>query len=293
MFSRRTFQAGLTLSALLARDAGAAAVTAVDGHAHVFRRGLPLADARRYAPDYDATPEDYIRVLDANGLSNAVLIQPSFFGTDNGYLLAALERHPDRFRGIAVVDPAMPLDDLKALDAAGIVGMRLNLIGQADPPLTDSLWRTHLRHLADLGWQVEVQAEARRWPALLGPLLDGGVRLVADHFGKPDPTRGVDDPGFRRLLETGATGRLYVKLSGPYRNGAAGEAIARAAIPLLRDALGLDHLVWGSDWPHTQFEASARYAAMRANLDAWLPDPADQRVVLAETPARLFRLKGA
>ena len=32
-------------------------------HAHVFKRGLPLADTRRYAPDYDATPEQYIEGL--------------------------------------------------------------------------------------------------------------------------------------------------------------------------------------------------------------------------------------
>lgn len=293
MLNRRAFQAGLTMTALLPRGAGAAAVAAVDSHAHVFKRGLKLADARRYAPDYDATPEGYRAVLDANGIAKAVLIQPSFFGTDNGYMLEALKRHPDRFRGVAVVDPAMPFDDLKALDAAGVVGVRLNLIGQPDPPLADALWRTHLKRLADLRWQVEVQAEARRWPDLLGPLLDGGVTLVADHFGKPDPKRGVDDPGFRHLLTAGATGRVYVKLSGPYRNGAEGEAIARAAIPLLRESLGLDHLVWGSDWPHTQFEGEARYAAMRADLDAWLPDPADREAVLMDTPSRLFRFTAA
>ena len=178
MLSRRAFQAGLATAALLARDATAASVTAVDSHAHVFKRGLTLADARRYAPDYDATPEDYEGVLDANGVPNAVLIQPSFLGTDNSYMLAALKRRPGRFRGIAVVDPAIPLDDLKALDAAGIVGVRLNLIGQPDPALTDGLWRTHLGRLADLGWQVEVQAEARRWPDLIGPLLDGADRVT-------------------------------------------------------------------------------------------------------------------
>lgn len=293
MISRRLFQAGLAAATLVPPVVSAASVTAVDTHAHVFKRGLKLADARRYAPDYDATPEDYVGVLDANGISNAVLIQPSFFGTDNGYMLEALKRHPGRLRGVAVVDPGTSFDDLKALDAAGVLGVRLNLIGQPDPPLADALWRTHLKRLADLGWQVEVQAEARRWPDLLGPLLDGGVRVVADHFGKPDPKLGVDDPGFRRLLKAGTTGRVYLKLSGPYRNGAEGDAIARAAIPLLRENLGLDHLVWGSDWPHTQFETTARYAAMRADLDAWLPDPADRKIVLADTPMTLFRFGGA
>jgi len=52
---------GLAPSALLAQEGGA-----TDCHAHVFKRGLKLADVRRYAPDYDATPQDYLRVLDEN-----------------------------------------------------------------------------------------------------------------------------------------------------------------------------------------------------------------------------------
>ena len=57
MLSRRAFQKGLlgTLAAAAMprhaiSQAAAHAITAVDSHAHVFERGLPLADARRYAP---------------------------------------------------------------------------------------------------------------------------------------------------------------------------------------------------------------------------------------------------
>ena len=53
--------------------------------------------------------------------------------------------------------------------------------------------------------------------------------VVVDHFGRPDPRLGVDDPGFRYLIETGATGRVWVKLSGAYRNGS-GEAGERTAL---------------------------------------------------------------
>ena len=45
-------------------------------------------------------------VLDPNGVSHAVLVQPSFLGMDNHYLLDALRRYP-RFRGIAVVQPTI------------------------------------------------------------------------------------------------------------------------------------------------------------------------------------------
>jgi predicted TIM-barrel fold metal-dependent hydrolase len=297
MVSRREFQKGLlglvTVSTLPQRAIArqpSGSVTAVDSHAHVFKRGLPLADVRRYAPDYDATPEDYIKVLDGNGISHAVLVQPSFLGTDNSYLVDALHRYP-RFRGIAVVQPTTSPDELRALDKAGVVGIRLNLIGAPDPQFDIDPWPSLLKRLAELDWQVEVQAEARRWPVLLGPLLKAGVKTVADHFGRPDPALGTDDPGFRHLLSTGRTGRVWVKLSGAYRNGneGVGERVAQAAIPLLRDSFGVDHLVWGSDWPHTQFESVADYATLRASLDAWFPDPRDRQIVLVGAPASLFK----
>ncbi len=293
MISRRMFQGGIAAAALRPRFAMSEPITAIDNHAHVFKRGLKLAPSVRYAPDYDATPEDYIKLLDANGISSAVLIQPSFLGTDNSYMLDARKTYPSRFQCVAVVDPGISAVELEALDAAGVVGVRLNLIGQPDPQLASPAWHRHLAHLAALDWHVEIQAEGRRWPDLLSPLLDAGVNVVADHFGKPDPKAGVNDPGFRRILEAGRTGRLYLKLSGPYRNGPDGDAIARTAIPLLRAHLGLDHLVWGSDWPNTGFEGKEPYAAMLANLATWLPEPADRQVVLVDTPRKLFRFNAA
>ena len=264
-------------------------VTAVDCHAHIFEKGLTLAGDRRYAPDYDATLGDYLVNLDANGCSHGVLVQPSFLGTDNGYLIAALKRHAGRLRGIAVIEPTLSAGQLEELDEAGIVGIRLNLIGMADPALHTAPWRSLLRALAELDWQVEVQAEARRLSGIVEPLLRSGVKVVVDHFGRPDPDLGVEDPGFRYLLSRGETRRVWVKLSGAYRNGDRNVAIARAALPLLQDAYGPERLVWGSDWPHTQFEKVADFASARAQINAWLPKAEDRKQVLVDTPIRLFR----
>jgi predicted TIM-barrel fold metal-dependent hydrolase len=295
--SRRDFGQGvLGAAAVLAVAPQAMAkqggVTAVDCHAHVFRVGLPLADVRRYAPDYDATPADYVKMLDANGMSHGVLIQPSFLGTDNGYLIATLREYPKRLRGVVVVEPNVARDELVAMNEAGVVGIRLNLIGKPDPAFDQDDWRALLRHVADLGWQVEIHVEAQWLPQIAGPLLSAGVKVVVDHFGRPDPKLGVTDPGFRYLLSLGASRRVWVKVSAAYRNGkdGVGDKIALDAMVPLRASFGLDRLLWGSDWPHTQFENQIKYAAMRAQLDTWLPNAADRKVVLAEAPRDLFRL---
>ncbi|CAJ0855579.1 4-sulfomuconolactone hydrolase [Ralstonia sp. LMG 32965] len=304
MPTRRAFNTGLLAMLGSTALAGCAAtgnsdatrgtsarITAIDTHAHVFERGLPLADARRYAPTYDAPLPAYLAQLDAHGVSHGVLVQPSFLGVDNSYLLAALKQAPQRLRGVAVIDPAAPGTLLAQMNAEGIVGIRLNLIGAADPQLKSPVWQAALARLHALGWHVELHVEARRLPALLQPLLEAQVNVVVDHFGRPDPALGVDDPGFAALLAAGRSRRVWVKISGAYRNGAdgRGEAIAQAAMPRLKDALGLDRLVWGSDWPHTQFESQINYDKMWAFAGVLLPSAADRKQVLVDTPAQLFR----
>jgi predicted TIM-barrel fold metal-dependent hydrolase len=260
---------------------------AVDCHAHVFLRSLAFAEGRRYTPGYDAPIGSYLACLDRHGLTHGVLVQPSFLGSDNSYLLDALAAYPARLRGIAVLPPDVPAAKLAALDRSSIVGLRLNLIGEPAPAFETPAWRRHLADIKTLGWQIEIQAEAARLPGLLPTLLDAGVNIVIDHFGKPNPVMGIGDPGFRYLLTTAETGRVWVKLSGAYRNGA-GRTMQDAIGPL-RENFGLDRLLWGSDWPHTQFEEQVGYGTARAALDRWLPDVNDRRTVLGVAPAALFR----
>lgn len=291
--NRRSF--GLTAASLLfgfpAIARSKPGPMSIDCHAHIFLRSSAMVPGRRYTPAEDAPLSAYLAMLDANGSTHGVLIQPSFLGVDNSLLLTALDSQPDRLRGIVVIDPAAPRDALRAMHERGVVGVRLNLIGEPDPDLSSPLWRTHLTDLAALGWQVEVQAEARRLAKLIPPLVEAGVKVVVDHFGRPDPKLGVEDPGFLYLLSVGAGRRVWVKLSAPYRLGAgtAGEVVAAKAAPMLLHAFGPERLVWGSDWPHTEFEAVADTGKMRQVLDGWVPDPIARGQVLSATPAALFQ----
>ena len=262
--------------------------TVIDTHAHVFHRGLKLASGRRYAPDYDAPLSLYLQQLDQNGTTNGVLVQPSFLGTDNSYIVECLGQTGGRLRGIAVVEPTISPQDILALDKAGIVGIRLNLVGQQLPDLSAPEWKALLANLKSANWQVEIQRNASDLVGLVPKLLDAGVSVVLDHYTLPDPKLGVDDPAFQSVLKFGATGRVWVKISAPYRNGPNGEAFAKQAYPLLRAAFGLDHLLWGSDWPHTQFEKTETYAKNRRFLDELITDT-DERAKVLIAPRSLFR----
>lgn len=269
-------------------------MTSIDCHAHVFLRNLPMPDRRRAPSGYDATPEDYLRMLDANAMTHGVIVQPSFLGLDNSYLVSVLRQYPNRLRGIAVVTPGIATEQLDILQDAGVVGIRLNLVGLPAPDFSSPAWTELLKQVRQRNWQAEVHQAAQELKPILDPLLAAGLNVVVDHFGRPDPKLGIDDPGFRYLLSQASSRRVWVKLSAAYRNGpkGQGEATALAAMPLLRNHFGLDRLVWGSDWPHTLFEKTADYSTQKHLLEQWLPNEQDRTIVLRDTPARLFRFVG-
>jgi len=268
------------------------ATLAVDTHAHVFHRDLPMEAGRRYTPDYDAELSTYLALLDRAGLSHGVLVQPSFLGYDNRYLIDALRTAPARLRGVAVVRPETSVAALREMDRVGIVGMRLNLFGRDVPDFASAGWPVMLSAISDLGWHVEVHQRASALMHVLPPLLAAGCRVVVDHFGRPDPRQSVDDPGFAYLLTQAASGQVWVKLSAAYRNWQDDDAAAQSAhaARLLLAAFGADRLVWGSDWPHTEHREATDFDTCRQQLDDWITPAAERCAILGATAAHLFKI---
>ena len=218
----------------------------VDTHAHIYLTDQPLVGDASHRPERAFTTDDYLRTLDDHGVLFGVIAAPSFLGSYNDYTLDALSRHR-RLRATAIVEPDIDLYSLKAMDSAGIVGIRFSLRGYAGlPDLTTPVYKRLLRRVADLGWHVHLYAEGDRIAALAPKLLDAGVNLVIDHFGNPTPDRGEASPGFQAALNGIQTGRCWVKISGPYRSPGCDHAALAAT--LLREA-GTERLLFGSDWP--------------------------------------------
>lgn len=241
----------------------------IDTHAHVFLRSLPMVANRRYTPGYDASFARYMRVLSDHDIGCGVLIQPSFLGYDNSYLLESLDIYSQALRGVVVVPHDISDDALIDMNQRGVVGIRFNMIGKdiAEIGVPDA--RSLLKRIANLGWHVEIQAPGAAIPTALRHMEHFEGHIVIDHFGLPDPRLGLRDPGFRALLREGETGRTFVKLSAGYR--CHGLDVAPLAGALLA-TLGPRRLLWGSDWPWTQFEKDRSYAQVSADLSRWMPD---------------------
>lgn len=262
-------------------------VLRIDTHAHVFTAGLPLAPDRRYSPAGEAPLAEYLRVLDGAGMTNAVLIQPSFLGVDNSHMVRALQEAGGRLRGIAMVNPDVPAAELDRLAGAGVVGIRLNLADTQRDDLSDPAWRRLFERIAPLGWQVEIHAESRRLPSIIERIGDAPAAIVIDHLCRA--ADGTACPGVREVVRAARGGRVWVKMSAPFRCGAPDwKAVTWPLARMLLAELGPERLVWGSDRPWTRFENRVDYAATLSWLAEWVPDEAARSLILGETAARLF-----
>jgi predicted TIM-barrel fold metal-dependent hydrolase len=259
----------------------------IDAHAHVFTQNLPVQRGARYAPQQDAPTEAYLDLLDGQGLAGAILVQPSFLGTDNAYMLAAVARAPHRFRAVAVLPPSTRPAELAALAGKGVAGIRLNLLDQAVPPLAMPPWSDFLAALAALGLFVEVQAQGQQWPQLLPPLLAAGGTIVIDHFGRPQSSDPASCSGLRAVLAAAADPKVWVKVSAPYRF----PAPAKMVLDRFVDQAGTERLLWGSDWPWTQHPEITDYAETRRWFDEWIADEAIRSRILVNNPRRLLGLR--
>lgn len=255
---------------------------AVDTHAHVV--GDSLIPGRSFTPP-PARTADYLRMLDATGMTYGVLVQVSVHGTDNSELLRALRAHPGRLRGIAVIEPD-PADRLLAeLKDAGVTGLRLNTMTGGGAGL-DLLGRME-GICAEMGWHLQLFSSADDLARLAPRLSRLTVPCVLDHMGVPDVAAGTGSSSWDAVLGLAGDG-AWVKLSGANRMA---DPPYDAAIPFARSLVSAapDRCVYGSDWPHVGFWGPMPNDGDLADLLAdWVPDPDTRDAVLAGNPQRLY-----
>ena len=270
---------------------------ACDCHAHVIGplTRYPLSTDRVYTP-VDCLAENYLHMLSRVGIQRAVLVQPSIYGTDNRLLLDTLAGDPNKLRGVAVASEDVSQEELVRWHEAGVRGLRVNLVDRHDAggSLPLAMLQALAQRIAPMGWHLELLAHVDAYPDELMRLGDLGVPVVFGHLGYLSLDRRVDDAGFQALLQLLATGRAWVKLTGPYR-------LTREPLPypscdeLVQAlwAIAPDRLVWGSDWPHVMLRGAMPNDADLVDLLArWLPEPSQRQKVLVDNPAVLYDFNG-
>ena len=269
----------------------------VDSHFHIIAPldQAPMLAGRSYTPA-PAPLQAWRDALAPLGVTHGVVVQPSFYGTDNRVLLAALEEGRGQLVGVAAVDAQVPDAELDRLVAAGVRGVRMAHFEPGDPRALGGFVRWQAfdalePRLAERGLHLQLFTDSRLLPALLPRLRRSRVPVVIDHMGRAPAQLGATHPGIGALAELMKSGPVWVKLSGiaNISSAAPGYEDARAVHEALL-AAAPERLVWGSDWPHTKPAGEKPdTAALLQRFRAWTP-PATQELIQRTNALALYRL---
>lgn len=275
---------------------------ACDSHVHVIADidRFPMSPDRDYTP-FAATTPDLRQMLDRLGLERVVIVNPDVYATDNAATLDAVSQlGPKRARGIAAISKHADQQEFSTLKAGGIVGFRLVLYpGDAfDAARTRALLIERLKLAATYGWHLDLATVPDIVAAVQTELMTSPVPVALDYFGWVSDVR---QPGFDVIQSLLRTGRIYVKLSEPYRLSNQRPdypdlaPVARALV-----TANPDRILWGSGWPHVAGpRQGAAKGALSPNLSVddghlldlltrWAPDEATRHKILVDNPARLY-----
>jgi len=271
----------------------------IDAHVHVWssdtdRYPLKPGYPKKDLPLPSFTPEELFTHTRPCGVARVVLIQISFYGNDNSYMLDMIQQHRGAFSGVACIDENdRPRETMLELARRGVRGFRIRP-GQAPAD----------RWLDGEGMAAMWKCGAEKRLAIC-PLLDpkhlpaldrmceryGDTPVVVDHFARI----GVDGQ-FRKadldnLCRIARHRNAHVKVSAFSALGKK-QAPYLDLAPMIRrvlDAFGPERLMWATDGPWQMMrghEYQDSIDLIRARLD-FLSDE-DRRWLLRRTAERVF-----
>jgi len=274
----------------LSRPAFEVPAGACDGHMHVFG---PLEQYPSVThPHYtlpDGKLEYYLKMMEVLSLERFVIVQPSFYGTDNSALLHALRVTGPIARGVVMIEETVTAATIADYHAAGVRAVRLDLFARAALPTAEI--EAYILRMAALvkpvGWHLQFYAPGWVVKNLIPFLGELQVDFVIDHMGYMLEEDGLGQADFDRLLRLLKDGNCSLKLSAPYR--IAKHRGYAAIAPMAKDIItAAPHkVIWGSDWPH--IPDSTRDTGELLNLlGEWTSDAAVRKLILVDNPARLY-----
>jgi 2-pyrone-4,6-dicarboxylate lactonase len=262
-----------------------------DSHFHIFGPGkvFPYAPDRAFTP-YDAPKEKLFELHRFLGFERGIFVQSSCHGTDHAAVLDALKEAKGRYRGVALLAPEAPPEQIARLDAAGFCGVRFHFMPHlGNAPSYDDM-RAVMRRIAPYRWHVAIRVNGKGLLEHLAFITAIEAPVVIDHIARLDVEEGQTGKAFttlRRLLDSG---KVWVKLSGtdrvskepqPFRDAV---ALARALA-----AHASERVVWGTDWPHPNIDKYMPNDGKLVDAIAEIaPDEATRHRMLVDNPAELF-----
>jgi len=219
----------------------------VDAQIHIWKNHKPANANHRQVADF--TADDVLKEMDAAGVDAALIHPPGWDPESNALAVEAARAHPHRFAILG----NFPLDKPASRtliqgwkSRPGMLGLRFALLQPHQ-----QTWLTD----GTMDWLWPAAEHAGIPIALIGAnsvqLIGGiaerhpGLRLIIDHFGRPDATWSV----LPAVIAAAKHPNIALKATGapsystepyPYRN-------IHGYIRQLYDAFGPERMFWGTD----------------------------------------------
>lgn len=256
----------------------------IDGHAHIR-----LGDGDAITPTQPKGTEALRAIDERAGISRSALIViagggPEAVRRKNDGVIAAAAADPAHFFPIASVHPADGDAAIAELDRVAALGVRIIKLHPSSQEfdVADPAVARITAHCGTLGLTVLFDSYDPFDPGQIGKF----VKLT---MSQPDTRFILAHMGFVRFRELGAFALLR-KLGAPANVWFDISAVsvfyadnpAREELVATMRSIGMDRMIFGSDWPVDDPEATLRA------VDKLALDPAEERLLLHDNMARLI-----
>jgi predicted TIM-barrel fold metal-dependent hydrolase len=291
----------------------------IDAHSHLWLRqdttwnGLEIRTTRNgrsmflgeevqmlppFMVDGRNTAEVFLSNMDYAQVGAAVVVQEFIDGLQNGYLKTVQRQYPDRFFCFAMADylkDGFCEQALQLMSVDGFRGMAIpghRLMGR---PLNSPEMMKMFRLMEANHWMLSVTLEdGMQQVAQLREVIEEcpGLKIAIGHLGMANPPQSPcwGNDAWREqimlarhenvMIESGGITWLYNAEFYPYPSAV--RAIREAA-----DLVGMDKLMWGSDYPRTITAITYRMSYDFITKSTELSDD-DKRLFLGENARRFY-----
>lgn len=272
----------------------------IDAHSHVW-----TPDVKKYplAPGYEVsdmkppsfTAEELQAEMKPVGVNRVVLIQMSFYGFDNSYMLDCMAKYPGMFSGVAVIDQngAQPTPEMLELKKKGVRGFRIRpqtkkVDEWLDGDCMEEMWTTGAKE----GMAMCCLMDAVGLPALDKMCQKHrDTTVVIDHLARIGVTGEIDPKEVDMLCKMAKHPNVYVKVSAFYALGKK-QIPYHDLLPLIEKvykAFGANRLMWATDCPY-QVQGDHSYQASIGLVRNGLPflSGMDKEWILEKTAEKVF-----
>ncbi|XP_031490305.1 uncharacterized protein LOC116257568 [Nymphaea colorata] len=248
----------------------------IDSHLHIWASPQEAAGEFPYSAGHEPTLQGdlnfLLKCMEDAGVDGALIVQPINHMFDHSLVTSALRRHPTKFVGCCLANPADDGAGIRQLEylviEEGYKAVRFNpYLWPSNQKMTNEIGKSLFRKAGDLGVPVgimcfkglhlhlsEIEELCTEFPS---------TTVIIDHMGfcKP-PINEAERHTFAGLLGLSKFPRVYVKYSALFRISRSSFPYEDTA-PLLSQVItsyGINRIMWGSDFPFVVAECGYKEA---------------------------------